>query len=100
MLNRPEYNPKVIGRNLKRLRLSKSLTVEDIRKYLHLGSVQAIYKYENGQSYPQADALLALMQLYGVGVADLIYEQEPTAFVKTGGHLYMYYNYLCRGIAG
>lgn len=99
-MHRPEYNLKVIGRNLKRLRLSKSLTVEDVRKYLRLGSVQAIYKYENGQSYPQADALLALMQLYGVGVADLVYEQDEPSFVKKGGHLYMYYNYLCRGIAG
>lgn len=100
MLNRPEYNPKVIGRNLKRLRLSKSLTVEDVRKYLRLGSVQAVYKYENGQSYPQADALLALMQLYGAEVADLIYEYDAAPVLKTCRRFCMYHNYWCRGIAG
>lgn len=100
MLNRPEYNPKVIGRNLKRLRLAKSLTVEDVRKYLRLGSVQAVYKYESGQSYPQADALLALMQLFGAEVADLIYEYDATPVVRTGGRLILYHNYWCRGIAG
>lgn len=100
MLNRPEYNPKVIGRNLKRLRLAKSLTVEDVRKYLRLGSVQAVYKYESGQSYPQADALLALMQLFGAEVADLIYEYDATPVVRTGGRFILYHNYWCRGIAG
>ena len=99
MLNRPEYNPKVIGRNLKRLRLAKSLTVEDVRKYLRLGSVQAVYKYESGQSYPQADALLALMQLFGAEVADLIYEYDAIPNLRRGRHLYMYHNYWCRGIA-
>ncbi len=72
MGKRREYDPKVVGRNLKRLREERGYTVEEIREYLCLGSVQAVYKYENGKSYPAADALLALMELYDVKVQDIV----------------------------
>ncbi len=74
---RREYNPRVVGMNLKRLRVKKGLAVEDVRKYLKLESVQAIYKHESGKSYPQADTLLALMELYGASVYDIVNERNP-----------------------
>ena len=46
MIDRLEYDAKSIGRNLKHLRKAKKLTVDEVRKYLGVGSVQAIYKYE------------------------------------------------------
>lgn len=72
---RREYNMKNIGNNLRRCRENKHLTVEDVKCYLRIGSVQAIYKWEEGKNYPQADTLLALMELYEIGVADLLYEE-------------------------
>ncbi|MBR1702254.1 MAG: helix-turn-helix transcriptional regulator [Lachnospiraceae bacterium] len=72
MGKRREYDPEVVGQNLKRLREERGFTVEEIREYLCLGSVQAVYKYENGKSYPAADTLLALMELYDVKVQDLV----------------------------
>lgn len=69
---RPEYDLKQIGENLRRLRRAKHLSVEEVRRYLMLGSTQAIYKYENGQSYPQADTMFALMELYGATLYDII----------------------------
>lgn len=72
MINRPEYDAKLIGHNLKRLRLTKKLTVEEVRRYLGLGSVQAIYKYEAGKSYPPSDAIFALMQLYEADIYDIL----------------------------
>ena len=74
--HRPEYDLKVIGENLKRLRELNGFSVEDIREYLRLGSVQAVYKYEKGKGYPQADAMFALMELYGVDIADIICKHE------------------------
>ena len=71
---RPEYNPKVIGRNLKRLRKKKGLSVQEVREYLRLGTPQAIYKYESGKGYPQADTLLALMYLYDADYHDIVDE--------------------------
>ena len=73
--HRREYDMKLIGRNLKRLREKNNLAVEDVRAYLCLGSVQAIYKYEAGRNYPQADVLLALLELYEADYRELICEQ-------------------------
>lgn len=78
MRQRPEYDGKVIGENLRRFRKAKGYTVEDIRRYLCLGSVQAVYKYENGSSYPAADTMFALMELYGVDLYDVTGRVRPT----------------------
>ncbi len=61
---RAEYDPRVIGANLKRLRIENGYSIEEIRQFLCLGSVQAVYKYENGKSLPPADSIFALMELY------------------------------------
>lgn len=76
MRQRPEYDMKLIGSNLKRLRESKKISVEEVRKYLCLGSVQAVYKYEKGISYPPADTMLALMELYEADLEDIIGNQK------------------------
>lgn len=76
MMYRPEYDMEVVGKNLKRLRENNALTVEEVREYLRLGSVQAVYKYERGESYPQADTMFALMQLYGASVEDIVEEKN------------------------
>lgn len=72
MKYRTEYDPKVIGKNLKRLRLANKLSVKEVQKYLRLGSPQAYYKYENGSGYPPSDNLLALMELYNADLHDII----------------------------
>lgn len=76
MKHRPEYDMKLIGRNLRCLRKKKNLSVNDVRKYLCLGSVQAIYKYESGKNYPPTDAMFALTELYGASVDDITGEHE------------------------
>ena len=76
MRYRPEYDMKVIGENLRRLREAKSLSVKEVQKYLRLGSVQAVYKYENGKGYPQADTMFALMELYEASLSDIICKHE------------------------
>lgn len=85
MRYRPEYDMKVIGQNLKRLREAKKLSVDEVREYLCLGSVQAVYKYEKGKSYPQADTMFALMELYEANLYDIVtnYEEgnEPSSNV-------------------
>ncbi len=76
MFIRNEYDMKVIGDNLRSLRLANGYSVEDIREFLCLGSVQAVYKYEYGTSYPPGDTLLALMQLYNADIYDIIGGKE------------------------
>lgn len=77
MRHRPEYDLKVIGENLKRLRKKNGFSVDEVREYLHMGTVQAIYKYERGAGYPPADTLLALMDLYHADYHDIV--EEHTA---------------------
>ncbi|MBR3636346.1 MAG: helix-turn-helix transcriptional regulator [Lachnospiraceae bacterium] len=76
---RREYDLETIGRNLRRLRKAKNLTVDEVREYLRLGSVQAVYKYERGLSYPQADTMFALMELYEANLYDIIGNPEGAA---------------------
>lgn len=73
MKHRPEYDPKVIGGNLKRLREAKNLSVNEVREYLRV-SKQAVYNYESGKRYPQADTMFALMELYEADLHDIIDE--------------------------
>ena len=72
MKHRREYDMATVGHNLRQLRLSKGLTVEDVREYLMLGTVQAIYKYESGTGYPQTDTMFALMELYDASLDDIV----------------------------
>ena len=66
------YDIKIIGENLRKLRLSAGYSVRDIRDYLGLVSVQSIYKFEKGICMPQAEHLLALMELYNVDAHRLV----------------------------
>ncbi len=81
-MKRKEYDLITIGRNLKYLRIINGYSVEEIREYLQLGSVQAVYKYERGKGLPQADVLLALMELYGVSASELVEPLLPFVFHK------------------
>ena len=74
---RAEFNMHLFGRNLKKFREKKGLSVEEVRAYLGLGSVQSVYQYENGIAMPRADALLSLMELYEITPADLKRDELP-----------------------
>lgn len=84
MKHRPEYDRKMIGENLRRCRQRKNLSVEQVREYLNLGSQQAIYKWEEGKSYPQADTMFALMELYEIELRDLLKPLEEKPPVEIG----------------
>ena len=80
MKYRPEYDPKVIGKNLKRLREAKNLSVNEVREYLRL-SKQAVYNYESGKRYPQSDTMFALMELYEADLHDIIDEHVEVSAI-------------------
>jgi len=75
---RPEYDMKVIGENLRRLRKKKALSVRYVKDYLRFDSVQAVYRYEEGTCYPQTDTMFALMELYEATLEDIIYKYEDS----------------------
>lgn len=60
-----------IGSKIKTLRLSKSMTQEQLAKALHV-SAQAVSKWEKGKSYPDIHSLLLLSALFDVSLDQLI----------------------------
>ncbi len=72
MKKRPEFNLSATGKNLRRLRKEKHMSVEAVRKYMGLESVQSIYSWELGYNFPTADNLLALAELYEVNPGELL----------------------------
>lgn len=60
-----------IGSKIKTLRLSKSMTQDQLAKALHV-SAQAVSKWENGKSYPDIHSLLLLSALFDVSLDQLI----------------------------
>lgn len=60
-----------IGSKIKTLRLSQSMTQEQLAKALHV-SAQAVSKWENGKSYPDIHSLLLLSALFDVSLDQLI----------------------------
>lgn len=60
-----------IGSKIKTLRLSKSMTQEQLAKALHV-SAQAVSKWENGKSYPDIHSLLLLSAFFDVSLDQLI----------------------------
>lgn len=80
---RRELDLKLIGENLKRCRKAKNLTVEQVRKYMRLGTPQAVYKWEAGKSCPPGDSLLSLMELYHAEVSDIIGTPKTKEDTKT-----------------
>ena len=70
-MNKPAYNMEFIGRKLRECRIKNGYSAETIRKYIGLGTVQSIYRIENGKQMPSTEALLLLMELYGLSPEDL-----------------------------
>lgn len=73
---RAEYDMIAMGKKMQYYRKLRNFSVEEVRKYMHFSSVQAIYKWESGKCFPSADNLLALAELYGVNPVDLMPKRE------------------------
>lgn len=69
---RHEYDLKKTGEAMRKARIDAGLTVKEVRDYLEVGSLQAIYKWESGKGFPQTDRLMQLAELYGVKVEELM----------------------------
>lgn len=64
-------------KNLRRLRLDRGYTQEELGKLLNIQK-SAISKYERGTVVPTADILLRLADIFGVSVDVLLGRSQPT----------------------
>ena len=73
---RPRYDMEASGRKMRSLRRERRISVKQVMEYMGFESTQAVYKWEAGKCYPQADNLLALARLYNVSPAELLVEED------------------------
>lgn len=69
-------NMKATGLNIRLIMDAKGVTVKDVQEYLHLESVQAIYKWLYGKSLPTVENLYLLAQLLEASMDELIVGDE------------------------
>ena len=68
----PVIDLAATGRNIRRLREERGLTVRDLQAYFGFEEPQAIYKWQKGKSLPTVDNLYALAVLLQVTVDDIL----------------------------
>lgn len=68
----PKVNLKKTGTNIYRLRQEAGISVRELQLILGLGSAQAIYKWQNGESLPTVDNLVILAAVLGVSIEQII----------------------------
>ena len=64
----PIIDIKSTGQNIKRIMLSKNLTVKDIQLYLGLSTPQGIYHWFDGKTLPTLDHIYALSELFNMPI--------------------------------
>lgn len=72
----PVINVRETGRKIEALRKNSGLTVKDLQEYFGFEYPQAIYKWQHGECLPTVDNLLALSQLLGVKIEDLLVYED------------------------
>lgn len=68
----PQIDLKKTGMWLRTLCKYKGISVKDIQDSLHISSNQAVYEWFNGHTLPSVNNLLALSDLLGVSMNNLL----------------------------
>lgn len=68
----PVLDARATGERIRELRVQHHLKVEDISRFMGFESVQAIYKWQRGDSLPTIDNLYALSVLFETSVDDIL----------------------------
>jgi Zn-dependent peptidase ImmA (M78 family)/DNA-binding XRE family transcriptional regulator len=76
---------KIIGNNLKRLRITKGLKQEDVARKLNITT--AIYRnLESGKTQPKSEILNKAVDFFGVGLDNIITETKQLEFFRFRDH--------------
>ena len=73
-MERPRFDIVASGERMKEIRKQRNISVKQVMEYMGFESTQAVYKWEAGKCYPQADNLVALAILYNVSPMELLVE--------------------------
>lgn len=76
IMKRPYFDIVASGQKMRDIRKARKISVKQVMEYMGFESTQAVYKWETGRCYPQADNLLALAKLYNVSPMELLVEED------------------------
>ena len=71
-MERPRFDIVASGERMREIRRQRNISVKQVMEYMGFESTQAVYKWEAGKCYPQADNLVALAILYNVSLMELL----------------------------
>lgn len=77
MMPYPVIDMAATGRNIRRLRIERGLSVQEIQVFFGFDAPQAVYKWQRGESLPTVDNLYALSKLLGVTMEDILVPFDP-----------------------
>ena len=84
-MERPCFDIVASGERMREIRRQRNISVKQVMEYMGFESTQAVYKWEAGKCYPQADNLVALAILYNVSPMELLVEED---LVSSSNHLW------------
>lgn len=73
------------GARMRAIRQERKISVKQVMEYMSFESTQAVYKWEAGKCFPQADNLIALAILYRVSPMELLVEED---LVPSSSHIW------------
>lgn len=75
-MERPRFDLEASGAKMRDIRRKNKISVREVMEYMGFESTQAVYKWEAGKCFPQADNLVALAILYNVSPRELLVEED------------------------
>ena len=71
----PVIDPVATGKNIRKLRMQKGLTVRELQDYFGFDEPRAIYKWQRGDTLPSVDNLYALGRILEVPLEEILVAQ-------------------------
>lgn len=84
-MERPHFDIVASGARMRAIRQERKISVKQVMEYMGFESTQAVYKWEAGKRFPQADNLIALAILYRVSPMELLVEED---LVSSSSHIW------------
>lgn len=84
-MERPHFDIVASGARMRAIRQERKISVKQVMEYMGFESTQAVYKWEAGKCFPQADNLIALAILYRVSLMELLVEED---LVSSSSHIW------------
>lgn len=84
-MERPHFDIVASGARMRAIRQERKISVKQVMEYMGFESTQAVYKWEAGKCFPQADNLIALAILYRVSPMELLVEEDQ---VSSSSHIW------------